>query len=643
MCGFTGIWIKNKKNTVSWDKYDVLRNMLLLQKHRGPDDSGIASVNTTSMLVTQTDIENKIKFSEDDDLLFGFNRLSILDLSKNGHQPMLSPDGKVMLVFNGEVYNAFDYKDVLTQKGYKFVSRTDTEIIMYLYIEYGIEGMLQRLNGMFAIAIYDFERKKLFLTRDRFGIKPLYLLKTSDFITFSSEIKSFKALPDYKLKLNKNKLDEFLIFRYVINDTLFQDVINCTPGTYIEIDSNGEMTTVTYYNIDQEGKIKPSTKSYPLTFENALSQSVKSQMISDVKLGCQLSGGIDSSLITYFAKKSCSENQLETISVIFDNPEFSEKKWIDEVVDKVNLISHQYKMDGNYFYNELNKVIWHFENPISHPNAIGIYLLSKEAKKHVTVLLSGEGADECFGGYYKFATKNVAKKTLLKRLIKQVIKDKFNLKKIDWSYFLNSANEDTGFILTSAFGSKKVAKAIYPDFNFRKALKTRKNIMRKLNGDSFTRKRKYEMLTYLPELLLRQDKMSMAHSIENRVPFLDNHVASFALSIPESELIGQSPHSNVEKTETKILLKKICTKLFSEEFAYRKKSGFNIPEIEFMSSKTCQDMWINTVKPGIEKRGLFNVSQLNKIMQNLSYASNDEITTLFLMFSFEIWAQQYLD
>ncbi len=643
MCGFAGIWINNKRNTFFTEKFDVLRTMLLMQKHRGPDDSGIAGIDTASKSVKQTDIDNKIEFAENDDLLLGFNRLSILDLSKNGHQPMLSADGKVMIVFNGEIYNAFDYKNDLLQKGYNFKSKTDTEIILNLYIEYGIDEMLRRLNGMFAIGIYDFDKKKLFLTRDRFGIKPLYLLKTSDYITFSSEIKSFKALPDYKLKLDKTKLDEFLLFRYLVNNTLFEDIVNCLPGTYTEIDANGNVKTTTYYNLNEEGKHKLDELSIKNSFISALNESVKSQMISDVKLGCQLSGGIDSSLITYFAQKSTSERQLETISVIFDDQEFSEKKWIDEVVEKLKLFSHQFIMDGHYFYNELNKVIWHFENPISHPNAIGIYLLSKEAKKHVTVLLSGEGADECFGGYYKFITKFSSKKNHFKRLIKHIIKKKFNLKNIDWSYYLFSNDEDSGFILTSAFGSKKIAKSVYPLFDYRKALKARKKIISKLTGDTFTRKRKFEMLTYLPELLLRQDKMSMAHSIENRVPFLDNHIVSLALSIPESALIGQTLVNGVQKTETKLMLKKICSEIFSEKFAYRSKSGFNIPEVEFMSSLACQSAWNSVIKPGIEKRGLFNAAELDRIMKNVSVATSDEITTLFLMYSFEIWAQQYID
>jgi len=496
---------------------------------------------------------------------------------------------------------------------------------------------------MFAISIYDFEKKKMYLIRDRFGIKPLYLLKNENYVAFSSEIKSFKALPNYKLRLDKRKLDEFLLFRYVVKDTLFEDIVNCAPGTYIEINTNGQIIIHTYYNINNEGQKKIGSNLVMESFEKTLQQSVNSQMISDVKLGCQLSGGLDSSLITYFAKNDSIKNQLETISIVFDDPEYSEKKWIDMVVSKLNLISHQYKMGGDYFFNVLNDAIWHFENPISHPNSLGIYLLSKEAKKHVTVLLSGEGADECFGGYYKFILQLNSKWTKAKRVIKQIVRNEFNISKIDWTYTINSAGENNEFILTSAFVSKKIAQTVYRDFSYKRALKTRKNIIRKLSGNSFTKKRKYEMLTYLPELLLRQDKMSMAHSIENRVPFLDNEVVSLAFEISEKDLIVDSPDNNSKTKETKFVFKEICTKIFSKEFAYRKKSGFSIPEVEFMSTDACQKAWSKTIKPGIQNRKLFNVEYLDKIMNNLHNASPEELTILFLMFGFEIWAQQYLD
>lgn len=642
MCGFSGYW-NFKNNVFETSTNEVIRQMLLLQKHRGPDDSGIVGINTNTKYFRETSFEKTVTFNEHVDLFLGFNRLSILDLSKNGHQPMFSPDKKVVLLYNGEVYNAFDYKDELIAKGHSFVSKTDTEVILHLYLEFGIKGMLNRLNGMFAIAIYDFEKNKVYLTRDRFGIKPLYLLKKENFIAFSSEIKSFKALPDYKLELDKSKLDEFLLFRYVVKDTLFKDIINCLPGTYIEIGNNGEFRVHEYYNINNEGKISTNNDEVLKLLSETLQKSVSSQMISDVKLGCQLSGGIDSSLITHYASKVCTDNQLETISIVFEDPEFSEKKWIDIVSSKLNLISHQYVMDGNYFFNELSKVIWHFEHPISHPNAIGIYLLSKEAKKHVTVLLSGEGADECFGGYYKFITPLISRTTELKRLTKKIIKKQLSLSEIDLDTLIYTWGKDNNFILTSAFGSKNQAKEIYEDFKLSNALKTRKKIIKSLSGDAFQRKRKYEMLTYLPELLLRQDKMSMAHSIENRVPFLDNEVVSLAFSIVESDFIVETNYNNISSTETKYALKEICRNLFSEEFAYRKKVGFGIPEKEFMSSEACQKSWVEIIKPGIEKRGLFNADSLNKTMKNLINAAPDALTTLFLMFSFEIWAQQYLD
>ena len=239
MCGFAGYFIFNNKPEK--DNHN-LSQMMVLQKHRGPDDSGMVGINTTSGFYEEVSGLQEIQFERDVDLLFGFNRLSILDLSPNGHQPMFNQNKNVVLMLNGEVYNAFDYKEELEGKGYRFKSSSDTEVVLYLYEAYGMEGMLKRLNGMFALAIYDFRDKKLRLARDRFGIKPLYIIRQNGLLAFSSEMKSFKALPQVKLEADYSQLDEFLLFRNLIHDTLFKGVHNLLPGTFLEIDSSGVRT-----------------------------------------------------------------------------------------------------------------------------------------------------------------------------------------------------------------------------------------------------------------------------------------------------------------------------------------------------------------------------------------------------------------
>ena len=645
MCGLAGYWFTGGEWKIKEENSnEIIRNMLLLQKHRGPDDSGIVGVNTKLDIIEESYIENNCLFKEKVDLVLGFNRLSILDLTINGHQPMFSPDRRVMLMLNGEIYNAFEFKKELQAKGHSFKSTSDTEVLLHLYLEYGIELMLEKLNGMFALAIYDFSNKTLYLARDRCGIKPLYILKQNGRIAFTSEIKSFKALSGFKLKLNKTKIDEFLLFRYVVNNTLFEEIECCQPGTFWEIKAHGKSSVRKYYDVNNEGKTELESPYLLSHLKSTLESSVVSQMISDVKLGCQLSGGIDSSIVTYYASLHSKTEHLETISIIFKDPRFSEKTWIDEVVATLNLKDHQYILEGDFFYKILENAIWHFEHPISHANALGIYLLSSKAKKHVTVLLSGEGADEIFGGYHKFTEPSINRKAYIKHAIKQALHNTDNTLDFDIDFFLNCTDDETSFILTSAFVSLKTAKEIYPKFSTRNALRDRKKIMKSLTGPKFLRQRKYEIKSYLPELLLRQDKMSMAHSIENRVPFLDNNLVTLALKLPEGNLLKMHETSDgLKKRETKFMLKGLASEIFSEKFAFRKKIGLMIPEVEFMSTETFKNLWYSSIKPGIIERGIFNILSFDKLIEHPENANSEELTTIFLMMCFEIWAKQYLD
>jgi len=401
MCGLTGYFLfeQLEKNA------EVIRQMMALQQHRGPDDAGILGINTKSNRFQELNVTTSESFTVQPDLVFGFNRLSILDLSPNGHQPMVSNDQTVLLMMNGEVYNAFDFKKELEERGIQFKSKTDTEIVLYLYQVYGLRGMLDRLNGMFAIVIYDIKIQKLFLIRDRFGIKPLYILQEPGRLAFSSEIKSFKALPGFRFQLDRSGLSEFLLFRNLINKTLFENIVNIEPAHYLEVNIAGHASLKQYFDIRSEGLQNRSETDGELAAEklkNSLVQAVKRQMISDVKLGCQLSGGVDSSLISAYASRILQNDSLEAISIIFDNKRYSEKEYIDKVAGKLNLQSHQFMLTPDDFINMLEEATWHNEQPLNHPNTIGIKLLSREAKKYVTVLLSGEGADEALAGYNRF-------------------------------------------------------------------------------------------------------------------------------------------------------------------------------------------------------------------------------------------------
>jgi asparagine synthase (glutamine-hydrolysing) len=630
MCGFTGyINFDDRKEKGN----QIIRQMLSIQKHRGPDDSGIVAINTRDKSFENVSISEDINFRNPSDLIFGFNRLSILDLSPMGHQPMVSPNQKTVLMMNGEIYNAFDFKPELEQKGYIFKSTSDTEVVLHLYAEYGMEKMISMLNGMFAMAIYDLELNTLFLARDRFGIKPLYILQEEGRLAFGSEMKSFKPLSGFTFEPDFTKLDEFLLFRNVINDTLFKNITNCIPGTYISI-TNREIKSHVYYELDKEGsQIIQNDDAYD-KLENALQKSVDSQMISDVKLGCQLSGGVDSSLVSYYAAESLNDGNLETISIIFKDQRFSEEKYIDKVAEQLDLKAHKYEMDANYYFEVLEKAIWHFEHPLNHPNTIGIYLLSQEAKKHVTVLLSGEGADECLAGYSRFI--RALQFPYFKREFLGGLKrnSKFAFEYL--GYFLHPNKR---MVMETAFGSLATAHSLKSNFKLDNAIGSRVKVLNKLKGNTNLKQRKYELLTYLPDLLMRQDKMSMAHCIENRVPFLDNDMVSTSLNISGDLLIGK----HYGKDKNKILLKDICASKFGEDFAYRDKMGFGIPLREFFSSEVFKQKWNSKIAPGIKKRGLFEIKELNSWINNIAKASPDQMDAIWLMLGFELWAQNFLD
>lgn len=627
MCGLAGYLLLNGQLEIN---SSLISEMLVVQKHRGPDDSGVLGINT---LTGRFDIAKTVSnhfFKNTPDLIFGFNRLSILDLSLNGHQPMLNPESGVALMMNGEVYNAFDFKDSLISKGYRFKGRSDTEVVLYLYLEYGIEGMLSRLNGMFAICIFDARIQKLFLIRDRFGIKPLYVFSSAEKFFFSSEVKSFIPA-GIKLELNQDLLSEFLLYRNLINRTLFKGIRNVEPGTFLTVDLSGSITETRYYDVCNEGE----NANWPISnieWRDYLSKAVKSQLISDVKLGCQLSGGVDSSVVTAISSSCLPKGFLETVSIDFNENAFSEKRYIDYVADRYSLVSHQFKMNSEMYFGMIDSSIWHFEQPLNHPNSIGIKLLSKNSSEFLTVLLSGEGADELLGGYDRFLNKGFL--GLPNDLILGVRRNYTKFSK--WISIW--ADENSRYLLNSSFGSINSLSKLYPVFCIDSAMEAHIEYWKRVTGTFSQKKRKYELLTYLPDLLIRQDKMSMAHSIENRVPFLDYELVSASFRLSESQIFG-----NKNKQQSgKLILKDYCAELMGEEFSYRKKMGFSIPLRSFFATEHFKERWVSEWLPAIKSRGVFEFSAIQDWMQKPETLTPDKVDAIWLMVGFEIWASKFL-
>lgn len=635
MCGISGFI---NLNGLPVKDTGCILSMLDVQKHRGPDDNGLRAFNLNEGdsvgISTARPVEIEGRYTG----ILGFNRLSILDLSMNGHQPMMSPDGKVLLTLNGEIYNAFGFKPELEAWGYRFKSTSDTEVLLALYLKYGFTGMLMRLNGMFAIVIADLGLKQLFIARDRFGIKPMYYhYIPGKILAFSSELKSFKYLEGFRYSLAEEKMDEYMLFRNNTNGTLFREVESLNPGHYLCLDGNQKLSTTRFFSIEdyrRDNNTSVSLQQFVSNTEEYLSRSVKSQLMSDVKLGCQLSGGIDSSLVTWLANRNAEQGSFESVSIVFNDPRFNEEKYIDQLTSDLDVTAHKFLLDSDYYFDHFEKACWHLESPVNHPNTIAIYKLSQRAKEYVTVLLSGEGADEVFGGYSRFYDITYPFRT--RKLAHEARKSNFSP-----GVLLNYLKQDYRGVMATAYVHPLMAGRIKQNFSHETATRSRLSIYNGLTGTAFDKQVKYEILTYLPDLLIRQDKMSMAHSIENRVPFLDNELVEFSFTIPEKYLmLRKSPEGF--KTE-KYLLKKMIAGRFGNEFAFRDKMGFGIPLREFFSNKKFNDYIREKLVPGIKQRGIMNGNLAADWTNNLASLRYDELEALWVMLSFETFASIYLD
>lgn len=627
-----------KIDSVPIENSSLILNMLKLQKHRGPDDTGIRlfsfQYTSSKEILSQRPISIKRNFEG----VLGINSLNILDHTPNGHQPMTSPDSKVIIAMNGLVYNAFSFKTELEKWGYVFRSKSDTEIILALYLKYGFEAMLQKLNGMFAIVLIDLFQQKLYFARDRFGIKPFYYFLNNRIIAFSSELKSFLYLDNFQFNLNEEKLDEYLLFRSNLKGTLFSDIEILEPSHYLLYQPTKGIIKRKYFDLNKYYRVNrgENADSWLSETQEWLEKSVRSQLIGDVRIGGQLSGGIDSSLITWLINRNIEyeNHDQHYFSIIFENKFFNEEHYIDTVSNILGIKAHKIPLDHISYLKNIEKATWHIETPLNHPNSVGLYILSQEAKKFVTVLLSGEGADEVFGGYSRvFKVLNPYSWIDFLKVIKK--------NQAAPGSIIHYLNQNQRAVMAAAFLTPYYAGRLKDDFKRNTAIQDRLSLYKSLSGSGFDKLIKYEFITYLPDLLVRQDKMLMAHSIENRMPFLDNNVVEGSFTIPEKFLSGKIFRR--KEYVPKYLLKEVASKIFGNNFAYREKMGFGIPLVEFLSKPDFREYLNDLIIPGIQKRGLFSyryVSRWKDEIPNLNYT---ELEAFWIMISFEIWASLYLD
>jgi len=626
MCGIAGV-VQFKRDAQI--DIDALRQMCAAMVHRGPDDKGIYTEGRVGL---------------------GVRRLSIIDVV-GGHQPISNEDGTLWIVFNGEIYNHLALRERLIASGHRYRTQSDTETIVHLYEEYG-RTCVDHLRGMFAFAIWDTRQQSLFIARDRLGIKPLYYRLTPKCFLFGSEIKVILAYPGVAREFNREVLAEYLAFGYLSGpDTFFSGIRKLMPGHTLELQESGEIQIRRYWDISlSDDEARHSESYYVQTYRDLLEQAVSSHLMSDVPLGVFLSGGLDSSAIAALMTQ-VRRAPIETFSVGYAETSYSELPYARQVAKHLNSVHHEVVVSREEFFNALPQLIWHEDEPLAWPSSVALYFLAQLAREHVTVVLTGEGSDETLAGYtrYAFSLKNVAADRIYRRSTPQWIRHKIRHSIID-SKLINATLRrklahtfmardgecwasfyfDNFF---SAFSDEEQVHLLSDDLaqEFSRGDAYR-NVMEYWNysSGSLLRRLLYtDIKTYLVELLMKQDNMSMAASVESRVPFLDHTLVDFAMCIPQEFQLGG--------LAGKRILKKAVADLLPGSIINRPKSGFPTPWAKWLAGPQLDAIQNLLLEPRSINRGLFKLEAVHRLFQEHRAQYRDHCDRIWRLLNLELW------
>lgn len=544
MCGIVGFSGQHKQ------KEQIVNNMMDLMIHRGPNSGGCYT---------------------DGDMALGFRRLSIIDLA-DGSQPMYNEDKSLVLVYNGEIYNFKSLREDLIAKGHTFLTRCDSEVLLHGYEEYGRE-LVKKLRGMFAFVIWDVKNKKLFGARDMFGIKPFYygILQSGDLI-FASEIKSMLAHPDFNRAVNKDALLPYLTFQYsATEETFFAGVYKLPPAHYFEW-QDGVLTKERYWDVNFDGK-EGTLEEFSDALDKTVHDSVAAHKISDVPVGSFLSGGVDSSYIT-----ACLMPD-KTFSVGFDGEQekFNETGEAAELSKRLGIQNIRKIINADECFEAFPTIQYHMDEPQSNPSSVPLYFLAELAAKDVTVVLSGEGADEIFAGYEWYDETPMMRKykklpQFVRAMAAKAAKALPYFKGHDFIIKCSGRPEDYFIGQAKIFEEKEAKKILREDYKNGERVRdiTGRIYARVKDRDELTKKQYLDIMCWLPgDILLKADKMSMAHSLELRVPFLDKEVMKMAEDIPSKY--------KITRENTKYVLRHAANRTLPDEWANREKKGFPVP------------------------------------------------------------------
>jgi asparagine synthase (glutamine-hydrolysing) len=632
MCGIAGILEFGRDARAS---AGALREMCHVISHRGPDDEG---------------------FYTDGPLGIGMRRLSIVDVA-GGHQPISNEDGTLWIVFNGEIYNHLALREQLIARGHRYSTHSDTETIVHLFEEYGAD-CVQHLRGMFAFAIWNRNTRTLFIARDRLGIKPLYYRLTSERLLFGSEIKAVLAHGGIRPEFNRAALPEYLAFGYLSGEESFYGGIRkLLPGHAMTVGPDGKSEIKQYWDLDASKPHDSLDESYYVqSYRELLEGAVQSHLMSDVPLGVFLSGGVDSSAVAALMTKLRRE-PVETFSVGYAEQAQSELPFARTVADHIHSRHHEVLVGEEDFFGALPHLIWHEDEPIVWPSSVSLYFVAKLARERVTVVLTGEGADETLAGYtrYAFTLKNAAMDRayrsvvpgFLRRGLRNTVATSSLLgatarRKLEHTFLAKDGNSWASFYFDnffSAFGEAEQSGLLTEAFAREATPNTAyKNVLDYWNhssGEMLQRLLYTDIKTYLVELLMKQDNMSMAASIESRVPFLDHVLVEFATRIPrEVQIQGLSG---------KRILKKAVEDLLPHSILYRQKMGFPTPWSGWLAGPRLEAVRAMLLEARSLERGYFRREALERLFDEHRAQRRDNADRIWRLLNLEWWHRVCLE
>lgn len=624
MCGIAGY--------VGQGNEQVLSGMIKTIKYRGPDDSGLL-----------------IK----DNVGLAHARLSIIDLSSAGHQPMSNAEKDVWVIFNGEIYNFQELRDILVKdKNYSFKSQTDTEVLIGMYEKYG-EDFLARLNGMFSIALYDFKKSRLILARDKMGKKPLYWGVFNSTIIFASELKALLQHPLVKKEVNLSSLNKYLKYEYVPTPwSIFKNIYKLEPATYL-VWQNSKIRKEKFWNLDFSGS--------GLSFSQALGQlgnklddAVSKRLVADVPLGIFLSGGIDSSTIAYYAQKN-SLNKIKTFSIGFKEASFDESQYAYKVADFLNTDHYHQMLTAEKALATIPEITKLIDEPLADASIIPTFLLSRFTRQHVTVALGGDGGDELFAGYPTFHAEKfvrlykkmplLLRKSLLEKIIKLLpVRDTNFSLEFKFKKFISGVYAGDYYRHQQWLGSfnREERKQLLNSEVFYEAEKRDENedidrYIKEVKGVDFENQLLYLYLrTYLmDDVLVKVDRASMYNALEVRAPLLDYNLVEFASHLPYNY--------KYRRFQTKYILKKLMIKKLPKEIIFRQKKGFGLPISLWLKNELKEMCNEFLTKDKIKSEGLFNFEYIEKLKKDHFSCKKDNHKKIWSLMMWQMWQENWIN